>query len=180
MGASPLSAEDGSSGERWLDAETKVEEAPADHGEDLRLWLRLLTCATLVENEIRSRLREEFDFTLPRFDLLAQLDKAENGLVLGEVSRRMMVSAGNLTSLVERLVASGHISRTPLASDRRVQVVALTPFGRAAFREMADRHGEWISALFADLAPQENAVLMRHLGTLKRSIQAELLAGGER
>ena len=175
-----MGAEDGSSGERWLDAETKVEEAPADHGEDLRLWLRLLTCATLVENEIRRRLREEFDFTLPRFDLLAQLDKAENGLVLGEVSRRMMVSAGNLTSLVERLVASGHISRTPLASDRRVQVVALTPFGRAAFRAMADRHGEWISALFADLAPQENAVLMRHLGTLKRSIQAELVAGGER
>lgn len=179
MGANPLIAEDGS-GERWLDAETKVYEAPADHGDDLRLWLRLLTCATLVETEIRRRLREEFDFTLPRFDLLAQLDKAENGLVLGEVSRRMMVSAGNLTALVERMVASGHISRTPLPTDRRVQVVALTPLGRKAFREMADRHGEWIGALFAGLPPEEGAGLMRHLGTLKRSIQVGLMGQAER
>jgi DNA-binding MarR family transcriptional regulator len=163
---------------RWIDGETKVSEAPADHGDELRLWLRLLTCSTLVENEIRRRLREEFDFTLPRFDLLAQLEKAENGLVLGEISRRMMVSAGNLTALVERLVASGHISRTPLPTDRRVQVIALTPFGRKAFREMADRHGDWIGGLFAGLPPDEVTSLMKHLGSLKRSIQAGLGSEG--
>src|SRR5690606_27006706 len=57
-----------------LDAETKVAERPADHEAELRLWLRLLTCTTLIENEIRQRLRTEFDITLPRFDLMAQLD----------------------------------------------------------------------------------------------------------
>lgn len=158
----------------WIDGETKVYEAPADHGDELRLWLRLLTCSTLVENEIRRRLREEFDFTLPRFDLLAQLDKAENGLVLGEISKRMMVSAGNLTALVERLSASGHVSRNPLPTDKRVQVISLTPFGRKAFRKMADRHGDWISSMFAGVSPKDSAVLMKHLGTLKRSVQAEL------
>ena len=69
----------------WIDAETKIEGAPADHRAELRLWLRLLTCTTMIETEIRRRLREEFDVTLPRFDFLAQLDKAPEGLVLGEV-----------------------------------------------------------------------------------------------
>lgn len=158
----------------WLDAETKAAEAPHDHGGDLRLWLRLLTCTTLVEAEVRRRLRKEFRFTLPRFDLLAQLERAEDGMVLGEVSRRMMVSPGNMTDLVERLVESGHVSRTPSPTDRRVQIVALTPFGRTAFRAMADRHGEWIGELFAGVAPEAGATLMRELDAVKRSVRSAL------
>ncbi|PSJ58357.1 MarR family winged helix-turn-helix transcriptional regulator [Kumtagia ephedrae] len=162
----------------WIDSETKVAEAPADHGDDLRLWLRLLTCSTLVETEVRRRLREDFDFTLPRFDLLAQLERAEQGMVLGELSKRMMVSAGNLTALVERLVESGHVSRTTSPTDRRVQIIALTDFGRAAFREMADRHGDWIGDLFKDLSARDRVALIDELGKLKRSIRASLAAGG--
>jgi len=158
----------------WIDAETKVAEAPSDHGDELRLWLRLLTCSTLVETEVRRRLREEFDFTLPRFDLLAQLERAADGMVLGELSRRMMVSAGNLTALVERLVESGHVSRTTSAADRRVQIIALTDHGRDAFRRMADRHGEWIAGLFADLSADDRATLMTALGRLKGSVRRAL------
>jgi DNA-binding MarR family transcriptional regulator len=158
----------------WLDAETKVEEAPGAHGGDLRLWLRLFTCATLVENEVRRRLRQEFDFTLPRFDLLAQLERAEDGMVLGEISKRMMVSPGNLTDMVERMVEAGYVSRTPLASDRRVQIVALTVWGRGEFRRIADRHSEWIGKLFAGLPPAEGAALTAELGKLKQSIRAAL------
>jgi DNA-binding MarR family transcriptional regulator len=158
----------------WVDAETKVAEAPADHGDELRLWLRLLTCSTLVETEVRRRLREEFDFTLPRFDLLAQLERAEDGMVLGELSKRMMVSAGNLTALVERLVESGHVSRTTSPADRRVQIIALTDLGRRSFRRMADRHGEWIGGLFGDLSPQDRAALMAGLGRLKVSVRRGL------
>jgi DNA-binding MarR family transcriptional regulator len=158
----------------WIDAETKVAEAPADHGDELRLWLRLLTCSTLVETEVRRRLREEFDFTLPRFDLLAQLERASDGMVLGELSRRMMVSAGNLTALVERMVESGHVSRTTSPADRRVQIIALTDHGRAAFRRMADRHGEWIGSLFADLSAGDRAILMTELGRLKGSVRRAL------
>jgi DNA-binding MarR family transcriptional regulator len=164
----------GESQAEWLDGETKVLEAPGDHGAEIRLWLRLLTCATLAETEIRRRLREEFDFTLPRFDLMAQLERAENGMVLGEVSRRMMVSAGNLTALVERLVEMGYVSRTVSPKDRRVQIIALTGEGRAAFRIMADRHGEWIGELFKDLSRQDEALLMEALGRLKGSIRSAL------
>nr|WP_292836853.1 MarR family transcriptional regulator [Mesorhizobium sp.] len=162
----------------WLDSETKVLEAPHDHGTELRLWLRMLTCATLVEAEIRRRLREEFDSTLPRFDLMAQLERARDGMVLGELSKRMMVSPGNITALVERLVESGHISRTTSPTDRRVQIIALTPFGRTAFKTMADAHAEWISGLFAGISAKDEQALLDQLGGLKHSIVAALGKSG--
>src|SRR3569832_269651 len=126
-----------------LDSETKSVELPEDHAEELRLWLRLLTCTTLIEGEIRTRLRERFDVTLPRFDLMAQLDKSPEGMTLSDVSKRMMVSNGNVTGLVERLVESGLVDRRPSASDRRVQVIRLTKLGRAEFRRMAAEHVTW-------------------------------------
>src|SRR3974377_1699064 len=113
-----------------LDAETKVTERPADHESELRLWLRLLTCTTLIEGEVRRRLRQEFDVTLPRFDLMAQLDKAPGGMTLGELSQRMMVSNGNVTGLSERLVALGLLDRRQSRRDRRAQIVNLTTEGR--------------------------------------------------
>src|SRR6187455_3660294 len=108
-----------------LDSETKAVELPEDHGNEIRLWLRLLTCTTLIEGEVRRRLRERFDVTLPRFDLMAQLDKAPDGMTLSDLSKRMMVSNGNLTGLVDRLVASGHIDRRVSQADRRAQVISL-------------------------------------------------------
>jgi DNA-binding MarR family transcriptional regulator len=124
-----------------LDAETKVTERPGDHESELRLWLRLLTCTTLIEGEVRRRLRQEFDVTLPRFDLMAQLDKAPGGMTLGELSQRMMVSNGNVTGLSERLMALGLLDRRQSRSDRRAQLVSLTAEGRRAFRAMARPRG---------------------------------------
>ena len=137
-----------------LDSETKAVELPEDHGNEIRLWLRLLTCTTLIEGEVRSRLRERFDVTLPRFDLMAQLDKVPDGMTLSNVSKRMMVSNGNVTGLVERLVESGHLDRRTLDSDRRVQMIRLTKAGRAEFRKMAAEHELWIADIFADLEPE--------------------------
>lgn len=153
-----------------IDAETKVAQDPGDHKAELRLWLRLLTCTKLIENEVRRKLRREFDFTLSRFDLLAQLDKAPDGLVLGEVSKRLMVSPGNVTSLVERLSESGHISRLPSEIDGRMQIIRLTDKGRKEFRHMARAHGDWIGEMFRDLAPSEIDELMQGLATLKQSV----------
>ena len=153
-----------------LDAETKVLEAPHEHKQELRLWLRLLTCSTMVETEIRRRLREDFDTTLPRFDLLAQLERAPQGMTLSEVSRRMMVSNGNITGLVDRLVESGQVSRTTLPTDRRVQMIQLTPKGREEFSRMARAHEDWIADLFADLPSERIDDLLTLLGTLKASV----------
>lgn len=160
-----------------LDAETKVAERPADHEAELRLWLRLLTCATLIEGEIRSRLRDTFDLTLPRFDLMAQLDKAPGGMTLGELSQRMMVSAGNVTGLAERLEALGMLERRAAPNDRRAQIVSLTADGRRTFRAMARTHENWIAEIFADLTADEIETLMGLLAKTKTSARKAQRAG---
>src|SRR5436305_1191516 len=161
-----------------LDSETKAGETPEDHGDELRLWLRLLTCTTLIEGEVRSRLRERFDVTLPRFDLMAQLDKAPDGMTLSDISKRMMVSNGNVTGLVERLCESGHLDRRTSDSDRRVQFIRLTKTGRAEFRKMAAEHEIWIAEMFSDLAEKDIRDLMRLLAKTKLSARKAATKAG--
>jgi len=153
-----------------LDAETKVAERPGDHKAELRLWLRLLTCTNLIEAEIRRRLRVH-DVTLPRFDLMAQLEKNPAGMTLGELSSRMMVSNGNITGLVERLVEQGLIDRRPSPRDRRAQIVSLTAEGRRTFRAIARDHEGWIAEIFAGLDAADIDALMALLGKAKQSAQ---------
>jgi DNA-binding MarR family transcriptional regulator len=154
-----------------LDAETKAIERPSDHKNELRLWLRLFSCKVLIEAEIRRRLRDNFDMTLPRFDLMAQLDKVSDGMTLSDLSKRMMVSNGNVTGLVERLVESGHLDRRTSETDRRVQFIRLTKLGRAEFRKMAAEHERWIADIFGDLSPKDIRELMRLLAKTKGSAQ---------
>jgi DNA-binding MarR family transcriptional regulator len=162
-----------------LDAETKAVEMPEHHQDELRLWLRLLTCSTLIEGEIRRRLRDRFDVTLPRFDLMAQLDKAPDGMTLSDLSKRMMVSNGNLTGLVDRLVTSGHLERRVSATDRRAQMISLTPAGQAEFRVMAAEHVAWIAELFGDLTQKDQKDLMRLLAKTKNSARRAMMGDSE-
>ena len=143
-----------------------------DHHETLRLWLRLLTCTTMIERGIRRRLRERFGMALARFDLLAQLDRAPSGLRMGELSRRLMVTGGNVTGLVAQLVAEGLVERTAAPEDRRAFVVRLTVRGREAFREMAAEHERWVVELIGGLGSADRARLHALLGTLKSSVRA--------
>jgi DNA-binding MarR family transcriptional regulator len=159
------------------DAETRVAERPGDHVGELRLWLRLLTCTTMIEAEVRRRLREEFDTTLPRFDVLAQLDKTPAGMTLGELSQRMMVSNGNVTGLVDRLVTEGLLARSASPRDRRVQIVKLTAAGRRSFRIMARANGDWISEVFAGLDAKDTDELMRLLAKTKESARKAIHEG---
>jgi DNA-binding MarR family transcriptional regulator len=163
-----------------LDAETKVAERPDDHKAELRLWLRMLTCTTLIEGEVRRRLREHFDVTLPRFDLLAQLDRTPDGMTLGELSRRMMVTNGNITGLVARLEEQGLVRRRTSPHDRRSQFVSLTAAGRRTFRTIASTHADWIAEMFAGLSDAELEPLMRLLAKTKASAGKALGNGASR
>lgn len=138
---------------------------------ELRAWLRLLTCYHLIESEIRGGLRENFDITLARFDVLAKLERAPDGLSMGELSRRLMVSNGNVTGLVDRLASEGFIETTRPDHDRRAQIVRLTKAGRAAFADMLPTHHGWVSTLFSGLNPDEIKTLHALLGRLKASAQ---------
>ncbi|MGH6922145.1 MAG: MarR family winged helix-turn-helix transcriptional regulator [Propylenella sp.] len=164
---------------RHIDAESKVSERPQDHATELRLWLRLLASTNLIEVEVRKRLREQFNTTLPRFDLLAQLERVEGGLLLGELSRRMMVSNGNVTGLVERLAQAGLIERVVSEADRRAVRVRLTAKGREVFAEMAAAHAEWIAEFFAGLSEEEQKALWSRLGDLKTSVLANASPRGK-
>lgn len=152
---------------RPADAETRVTD---DHHDSLRLWLRLLTCTQMVEREIRARLRERFAITLARFDLMAQLERHPQGLRMGELSRRMMVTGGNVTGLTSELVAEGLVARTPTPEDRRAFTVSLTTRGKAAFDAMAAEHERWVIAMLAEVAPPDRVELYQLLGTLKHSV----------
>lgn len=149
--------------ESALASDTKLE---------LKVWLRLLTCTTLIEREVRQNLRERFDTTIARFDLLSQLDRAHEGLTMGELSSRLMVTNGNVTGLTDALLREGLVSRAPEPEDRRSLRIRLTASGKQFFDAMTPVHEGWIDRLMAGLTRAEMAHLLELLGRLKQSLAA--------
>jgi len=152
-----------------VDAERLGQEARAQSTDPsaVRLWLRLLSCSTQIEQEIRTRLRERFGITLPRFDYLAQLERHPDGLRLNILSRNLMVTGGNVTLLTEQLVADGWVTRTTDPDDRRSTIVSLTSQGRTQFLAMAAEHEQWLVALFAGFDGVHREMLYEQLGRLR-------------
>jgi DNA-binding MarR family transcriptional regulator len=139
---------------------------------EIRIWLRLLACSTRIENVLKSRLRRDFGTSLARFDVLAQLDRLERGLTMTELSRRLLVSNGAVTGLVDKLVADNMLFREEHSTDKRTVIVQLTPEGRAQFRKMALRHEEWVISLLGDLSHEARVELLHNLTLLKRRLDA--------
>jgi len=149
---------------------TMADEKPHSK-QSLRLWVRLLSCSTAIEKKIRAMLIERFDTTLPRFDVLAGLDRAPEGLTMSELSDLLLVSNGNLTAIVARLVEDGLVTRTQSKADRRVLHVKLTAKGRRDFRAMAAEHEQWIEQMFADLDDTELTNLLTGLNRVRTAIE---------
>jgi DNA-binding MarR family transcriptional regulator len=140
----------------------------SEHAHELRLWLRLMTCSQLIEKRVRTGLREQFDTTLPRFDLMAQLERHPDGLKMKELSHRLMVTGGNVTGITDQLVTEGLVERQAVDGDRRAFRVRLTPGGRSAFERMAVQHQQWIVGAFEGLNPRELEQLHKLLGQVKQ------------
>ena len=153
-----------------MDSETR---ASADDHMALRLWLRLLACTNRVEAPLRQRLREQFKGSLPRFDLMAQLDRQPGGMKMRELSKRLMVTGGNVTGLTDRLVAEGLVDKRDDVADGRAVTVQLTVEGRRQFRAMAKAHEAWVVELFDGLTAAQQAQLFDLLGTLKAGLSAQ-------
>lgn len=141
---------------------------------EVRLWLRLLTCTNLIEREVRARLGRDFDITLSRFDVLAQLARADDGLTMGVLSRHMMVTHGNVTGLVDRLVKDGLVDRHPVAGNRRAVKVRLTRRGRAEFRRLAKAHNGWVRAMLGHMDRRTIKRTFDLLEHVKNSVLGEL------
>ena len=141
----------------------------------LRLWLRLLTCTKLIENRVRSQLRDSFETTLPRFDLLAQLYRHPEGLKMTELSQLLMVTNGNVTGVTDQLEKDGLVERVALAGDRRAYIVRLTAIGRDTFETMASLHEAWIIDAMSSLTAAEQQQLYDLLSKLKQPLQEKAL-----
>ena len=158
------------------DMETRGLEASGARARagDLRLWLRILTIHKLINNEVRRRLREKFGMSLSRFDLLAQLDGRTDGMRMGELSKRLMVTTGNITGLVDELVAEGLVERLPDPTNRRASLAVMTVKGRKLFGAAAKANEAWIADMFAGLSAAEKAAMFDMLGRQKADIAVRL------
>jgi DNA-binding MarR family transcriptional regulator len=141
--------------------------ATGDDHQALRLWLRMLSCTVRIQNHIRAGLRREFSTTLPRFDLMAQLERHPNGLRMNELSQRLMVSGGNITGITDQLEREHLVTRTLDPGDRRAMTVKLTPTGLKRFREMAARNEQWTIELMQGLSREEKRTILEILSKLK-------------
>ncbi|MEO1250307.1 MAG: MarR family transcriptional regulator [Pseudomonadota bacterium] len=142
-----------------------------DSKQRLRLWLRILKVSRRIEGEIRERLRSEFGTTLPRFDVMAALDRAEDGLRMSELSGVLRVSNGNVTGIVDRLVADGLVARAAVAGDRRAMIVRLTGKGREEFARLSQVHEGWIDDLLASVSGDQAEKLTRNLGKIASHLE---------
>src|SRR6202795_2323755 len=143
------------------DAETRIHD---DHHLSVRLWLRMLACTNRIENFVRQNLQAKFETTLPRVDLMAQLERAPQGLKMSELSQRMMVTGGNVTGITDGLEKEGLVVREVDAADRRGVRVKLTVEGKRQFRRMAGEHEQWIIDLFGPLGTKQKKQLTELLG----------------
>ena len=146
--------------------------ASADDHSAVRLWLRLLSCSTQIEREIRGRLRSTFATTLPRFDYLAQLERHPQGLRMNVLSRYLMVTGGNVTGLTDQLVAEKLVQRIDDSADRRAFVVKLTAAGRRQFLRMAEAHESWLAEMLTGFDATHRDALYETLGRLRVHLAA--------
>src|SRR5438552_4141778 len=152
------------------DPESRVHDA---HHDALRLWLRLFTCTQLIERVIRARLRRDFSTTLPRFDLMAQLQRNPGGLKMGELSKRLLVTGANVTGITDQLVREGLVKREPIEGDRRAFSVRLTPKGKRVFDNMAAAHERWVIELMAGMNDSKRNALYSLLDQVKRGLRSD-------
>lgn len=150
-----------------------MSDDPADASVDLRMWVRLLACAKIIEKRLRRNFQDEFDTTLPRFDVLAALDRAPEGLNMGALSRALLVSNGNVTGIVRQLQDHGLVASRADTQDARSAIVSLTPEGRAHFSDLAAAHHQWVAAAVQDFPPDRRRQLLTLLTDLKNSLSKD-------
>jgi DNA-binding MarR family transcriptional regulator len=150
----------------------KHDGALDDRG-SVRLWLRLLTCTTVIEKRLKRGFADQYDITLPRFDVMAALDRHPEGMTMSQLSQALLVSNGNVTGVVQVLVRDRYVSLTPSPTDGRSSVARLTQLGRECFAGLAEAHHEWIDAMLAGLSRDERGQLHQLLGALKDSLAAD-------
>ncbi len=150
--------------------EKSKEQVMAHSKESLRTWLRLLSCETVIEQQLRTLLRQNFSVTLPQFDVLSELERAGDPLTMSQLSKELMVSNGNVTGVIDRLEKTGFVKRMRAEHDRRIQFIELTAKGRKEFNRMASRHERWVAELLSELSTTDMNQLQDLLLKARQSV----------
>jgi len=159
---------------RNMPLSTAMKRNKNSEGRDaLRLWLQLLTLTTTVEKKIRRKLTEEFQTTLPRFDVMATLEHANGKITMGELSRKLLVSKGNVTWLVTSLVKQGLVRREQDKKDKRTHYLSLTEKGRQEFEAQALDHRSWVTEIFSTLSEEEMSGMAENLSKLRTAMKLD-------
>jgi len=140
--------------------------------ESLRTWLRLLSCETVIEQQLRTLLRQNFSVTLPQFDVLSELERAGDPLTMSQLSKELKVSNGNVTGVIDRLEKTGFVKRVRAEHDRRIQFIELTAKGRKEFNRMASRHERWVAELLSELSMTDMNQLQDLLLKARQSVSS--------
>jgi DNA-binding MarR family transcriptional regulator len=142
--------------------------------EELRTWLQVVKAVLPLERDLNKLFTREFGQSLPRFDVLYQLDvEGDGGLPVGTLAERLIASAGNITRLITRMLDEGLVTRVPDARDRRREIVFITPKGRALYHDMARAHGRWCAHFFSDFNAAEMAELRRLMRRLREGLSTK-------
>ena len=144
-----------------------------DERGNVRLWLRMLTCTTVIEKRLKRRFADQYGITLPRFDVMAALDRHPEGMTMGQLSQALLVSNGNVTGVVQTLLRDRYLSIAPSPTDGRASIVRLTPLGQECFSGLAEAHHEWVDMMLAGLTRDQRTTLFDLLGALKDSLAAD-------
>ncbi len=139
----------------------------------LRLWIRLLRASRFIEGVTRERFKVQFNMTLPRFDVMAALYRKPDGMLMSEIARFLIVSNGNVTGIVDRLVSEGLVARSKRNGDRRTSFITLTRRGRAAFATMATAHEHWIDELLGAVSARDAEQLSAKLKSFRSEWESE-------
>jgi len=149
------------------------DETTTASKERLRLWLRFLKASSTIEATLRENLRQEFETTLPRFDVMAALSRFEDGLKMSQLSDVLRVSNGNVTGIVDRLSKDGFLVRVPVPGDRRASLVRLTKRGQEEFQQQAMAHEAWVNDMLRDFSPEAAHDISQRLEQLESSLQKD-------
>jgi DNA-binding MarR family transcriptional regulator len=156
-----------------MPAALKENIAPVLGQVETRLWLQLLSLHGEIFASLNSMLNSEFGLSLAKFDVLAQLDRYPDGMALGQLSQNLKVSGGNVSGLVQRLLADDLISKAMSSEDRRSFIVRLTPKGEALFRKAADVHKRHLSKRLENIPVLELDTALSVLKSLASKIRTE-------
>ena len=134
----------------------------------VRTWLKILKTSNLIEKQIKEKLRDDHNTTLPRFDVMSALYRSNSGLKMNEISGALKVSNGNITGIIDRLVKEGNVLRIAIEGDRRANLVSLTNKGKKQFEEYAIAHESWINVMLQNISEQDSQVLIDLLDSISQ------------